>query len=158
MVEIKWQDPPASKRGMARSLVPIVTALKNNPGKWALVREKASSSSACVPWRKQGCEALVRRTNFGETPARYDVYARWPEKVLPLPEGTAGAKTEAAAPPAAPKAPAAKAAVEKAIATGTALTPPPSVAAPKSSSAPKPANDMGLQSFLEARRARGAAR
>ena len=148
MVEIKWQDPPAALT-LHDS---IVAALKNNPGRWALVAEDRSSSSSGMPWNKSGCETKVHRKNPGDGKPKYDVYARWPEKVLPLPQGVSKA------PAAAPKAPVGKATVEKAVATGTALVPPATPAAKQVSTAPKPANDMGLQSFLEARRARGAAR
>jgi hypothetical protein len=102
MVEIKWQDPPAALTRHDS----IVAALKNNPGRWALVAEDRSSSSSGTPWNKSGCETKVHRKNPGEGKAKYDVYARWPEK-KPLPVGRAVAG--AAAKPAT---------------TGTALIPP----------------------------------
>lgn len=130
MVEIKWQDPPERGSWIGGTLTPIVAALKKNPGKWALVREKVSSSSAQTPWKKQGCEALVRRSNPGETPPRYDVYARWPETVKPLPVG--------------------RAAVEKAVSSGTALKPAPAAARPP---LPAPKASGGYSQFLANQRA-----
>jgi hypothetical protein len=141
MVEIIWKEPPPA---VSSEVAPILGALKNNPGRWALVRQKVTSSSAGAPWKKQGCEARVHRTNPREKPARYDVYARWPEtkaqppagsKPLPLPLG--------------------KAAVEKAIATGTALKPPAPAPTPKAEEPQEPvAEDPGLSKYLESRRAR----
>lgn len=113
MVEIKWQDPPAALTHHDS----IVAALKNNPGRWALVAEDRSSSSSGTPWNKSGCETKVHRKNPGEGKAKYDVYARWPEEKKPLPVGRAVAG--AAAKPAT---------------TGTALIPPrATLPAPKAS-------------------------
>ena len=151
MVEIKWQDPPAALT-LHDS---IVAALKNNPGRWALVAEDRSSSSSGTPWTKSGCETKVHRKNPGDGKPKYDVYARWPEKALSLPQGRTAAP--AATPKVAPTPPA-KGAAAKAVASGTAPTRPAPAVTSQGSPAPKPANDMGLQSFLEARRARGAAR
>lgn len=106
MVEIKWQDPPAALT-LHDS---IVAALQKNPGRWALVAEDRSSSSAGTPWTKSGCETKVHRKNPGDAKAKYDVYARWPEETKPLPVGrqAAGATAPAAKPATA----------------GTALIPP----------------------------------
>jgi len=153
MVEIKWQDPPAALT-LHDS---IVAALKNNPGRWALVAEDRSSSSSGTPWTKSGFETKVHRKNPGDGKPKYDVYARWPEDWKPAQAKANEAAAKSPAPAATPKAAAGKTTVEKALATGTALVPP-AATAPKQAPAPKPANDMGLQSFLEARRARGAAR
>lgn len=138
MVEITWKEPPPT---VSAKYAPVLGELKKNPGRWALVNESASSSGAGQPWKKLGCEASVHRANPGEDKARYDVYARWPETTAPA-AGKAALADD-------------KATVANAVATGTALKPPP--APPK---APQPevraANDMGLQSYLKERRARGA--
>lgn len=141
MVEIKWQDPPAALT-LHDS---IVAALKNNPGRWALVGEDKSSSSAGAKWSKSGCETKLHRKTAADGKPQYDVYARWPEKVLPLPTGKAAAPTG-------------KAAVEKAVATGTALKPPaPAIAKPDTiqpEPSPPVVSDPGLNNYLEKRRAR----
>lgn len=75
---MKWQVPPASKhnlRARAREIDAIVSELKANPQRWALVDEKASGTG--LPWRKRGCE--VRRHQVSTNPPRFEIYARWPE-------------------------------------------------------------------------------
>ncbi len=53
-----------------------------------MVQPDRSTSSAHTTWQKLGCEAKACRKNAGETPARYDVYARWPEsKTKGVPHG-----------------------------------------------------------------------
>jgi hypothetical protein len=138
MVEIKWQDPPAALTFHES----VVAALKKNPGRWALVVEDRSTSSAGTWWKKFGCETKVHRKNPGEAKPKYDVYARWPEQVLPLPMSS--------------RAKPAKDAVAIAVANGTALTPPPPPLPRKGNPVPAPANDMGLGKFLADRRSRGA--
>lgn len=137
MVEMIWKEPPPA---VSSEKAPILAELQNNPGRWALVQQGRSSSGAAGPWQKLGCQAKAHRKNAGETPAKYDVYARWPE---------AGAA--AGAGPVA--APAGKAAVEKAIVTGTALKPPaPQIRQPDP--VQPVASDPGLDKYLESRRAR----
>lgn len=137
MVEMIWKEPPPA---VSSEKAPILAELQKHPGRWALVQADRSSSGAAAPWQKLGCQAKAHRKNAGEKPAKYDVYARWPDtgsvgaaKPLPLPVG--------------------KAAVEKAISTGTALKPPAQMVA-KSESVQPVAHDPGLDNYLEKRRAR----
>lgn len=135
MVEMIWKEPPPA---VSSEKAPILAELQKHPGRWAMVQPDRSSSGAAAPWQKLGCQAKASRKNPGETPAKYDVYARWPEpSALPLPVG--------------------KAEVAKAVATGTALKPPAPPLPRKGSPSPAPANDFGLSKFVADRRARGAA-
>jgi hypothetical protein len=134
MVEIVWQDPP-SRGGKGYELV--IEALKQNPGKWALINPKWKTSAAPAAFRQNGCEATTRKNDDGKT---WSFYAR-----SPIPKAQPR--------PAAP-APDDKAAVQRAVQTGTALIPPPpAVPRPKVGEEP-PAADPGLSKYLEARRAR----
>lgn len=135
MVEMIWKEPPPA---VSSEKAPILAELQKHPGRWALVQGDRSSSGAAAPWQKLGCQAKAHRKNAGEKPAKYDVYARWPEQE-----------------PAAKPAPviAGKAAVEKAISTGTALKPPPPLI-PKPDAVQPVAHDPGLDNYLEKRRAR----
>lgn len=76
MVEMIWKEPPPA---VSAEKAAILTELRNHPGRWALVQQDRSSSSAAAPWQKLGCESKAARKNPGEAPAKYDVYARWPE-------------------------------------------------------------------------------
>lgn len=148
MVEIKWQDPPTArkKRGEYEA---IITVLKQNPGKWALISTVWRHNSAPDAFRKQGCEVTTRKNKDGKT---WSVFARCPiSKDHPARIPTA---TEVE-----------KAAVQKAIQTGTALKPPApatdrrpvpvSVGEAQARAAVRPANDFGMESFRAARAARG---
>jgi hypothetical protein len=135
MVEIVWQDPPS--RG-GKGYEQIIEALKQNPGKWALVNPKWKTSAAPAAFRQHGCEATTRKNDDGKT---WSFYAR-----SPMPKAQPR--------PAAPSPADDKAAVHRAVQTGTALIPPPPVIPrPKVGEEP-PAEDPGLSKYLEARRAR----
>lgn len=75
---IRWEEPPASQQGRRSSgeRIATVKALQQHPGKWALVAETVSSS-AVLPWKKLGCEAVGRRS--AKDPKKADIYARWPK-------------------------------------------------------------------------------
>ncbi len=138
MVEMIWKEPPPA---VSSEKAPILAELQKHPGRWALVQPERSSSSAAAPWQKLGCQAKAHRKNAGETPPKYDVYARWPEL-----------ETPAAQKPAS--APAGKEAVEKAIAAGTALKPPGPAVQKPADPLSEPVEDPGLNKYLESRRAR----
>lgn len=140
MVEMIWKEPPPA---VSSEKAPILAELQKYPGRWALVQPDRSSSGAAAPWQKLGCQAKASRKNPGETPAKYDVYARWPEAAQAVTPASASAAVE-------------KAAVSKAAATGTALKPPAPQLPRKGSPSPAPANDFGLSKFVADRRARGA--
>lgn len=141
MVEMIWKEPPPA---VSSEKAAVLAELKKNPGRWALVQSRYKSTSGTAPWKKLGCEATHRRAEPLEGKStEYDIYARWPEAATPTPAAPAGKADP-------------KAAVAKAVKTGTALTPPPPPAPRRDSPSPAPANDMGLSSFLAARRARGA--
>jgi hypothetical protein len=82
MVEILWQDPPPKVDSRHAA---TLAALKANPGRWALLLADRTSSTAGTAWKKLGCEVEVSRKNPGETPPKYDVYARWPDSPAPKP-------------------------------------------------------------------------
>lgn len=132
MVEMIWKEPPPA---VSSEKAPILAELQKHPGRWAMVQADRSSSGAAAPWQKLGCQAKACRKNQGETPAKYDVYARWPE-----PETTAGK-------------PATLQSVAKAISTGTALKPPAPLI-PKPDAVQPVVSDPGLDKYLESRRAR----
>lgn len=75
--EIEWAEPPAEAFQPTRNAV-IVAALKQRPGVWARLKKSASSGSAAAQYKKLGLQVVIHRTNPGATPARYDVYGRWP--------------------------------------------------------------------------------
>jgi hypothetical protein len=130
MVEMIWKEPPPA---VSSEKAPVLAELQKHPGRWAMVQPDRSSSGAAAPWQKLGCQAKASRKNPGETPAKYDVYARWPEGK------TGSAKTAAA--------------VANAVASGTALKPPaPQV--PKAEPVQPVVSDPGLNKYLENRRAR----
>jgi hypothetical protein len=80
--EIEWKEPPATNRTAASDI--ILAELKKHPGVWARVGKDMSSTSCSGPWRKQGCEATISRTNPGEKKPKYDLYVRWPvPKIVP---------------------------------------------------------------------------
>lgn len=134
MVEIVWQDPPS--RG-GKGYEHFIEALKQNPGKWALVSPDWKTTAPPSAFRQNGCEATARKNVDGKT---WSVYAR-----APIPKG----QPRPAAPPADSKP-----AVQRAVQTGTALVPPtPAVPRPKVGEEP-PAADPGLSNYLEKRRAR----
>lgn len=140
MVELTWQDPPSRRGSLHGTYEPIIEALKENPGRWALVMDNWKTSSPPAAFKQKGCEATARRNEGSKT---WSVYARFPR-----PKATT---------PAAPAPGAAdKAKVRQAIQSGTALTPPPP-APKKGSPAANAAGvaDMGLSKFLADRRARG---
>lgn len=134
MVEIVWQDPPKSRNGRAINYAAVIESLKANPGRWALISADWKTSAGPAAFRQNGCDVTTRRNKDDKGDEKtWSVYARYPVKVVPPSP--------------------AKARVDTAIATGTALKPP----APAVRQSRPPANDMGLSSFLEQRRARGAA-
>lgn len=75
---IKWQDPPpkASSRAGKRHTVldRIADELKANPGRWALVKEKASPGFV-EPLKERGLQVAMRGmtgSNYGDIYARYN--------------------------------------------------------------------------------------
>lgn len=83
MTKIKWADPPADGRGRRRSThwAEVADALRANPGKWALVAESASPSTAqnikrgtYVAFADEGFEAVSRKSPTGKGS---DIYARF---------------------------------------------------------------------------------
>lgn len=70
---MKWSNPPTR---IWHSIAADVEALKENPGRWALVREDGAASIVAA-YKRYGCEARSHRN--GNVRGRADVYARWPE-------------------------------------------------------------------------------
>lgn len=81
-MSIKWQEPPEDKSGSGRPASrerdAVVSQLKENAGRWALVQPGAKASSAMSGWKKRGCETTSRKREDGLV----DIYARWPEPDL----------------------------------------------------------------------------
>lgn len=75
MVEIIWKEPPPA---VSSEKLAVLTELRKNPGRWALVQRAMASSSATAPWVKLGCEAVYRKSE--DQPKKFDIYARWPER------------------------------------------------------------------------------
>lgn len=87
---IQWREPPRPPRGHppsgGRARDPMIDAtvdvLRGSPGKWALVRQRTSSTNRQT-WLKRGCE--VRCSTIAADGARHengqcDIYARWPDE------------------------------------------------------------------------------
>ena len=83
---IKWQEPPAERRGRA-PWDEIAEALRGRPGAWALVGENIDASQA-TRIKKGGLSAFapagsfeaVTRKNEGD---KHDIYARYVGEVSP---------------------------------------------------------------------------
>lgn len=75
---MKWQDPPRSERGPARSqeMDEMADELKRNPGRWALIREGVAIGSSSAAYKRRGLETAFRQRP-GD-PGRWDLYARAP--------------------------------------------------------------------------------
>jgi hypothetical protein len=113
---LEWQDPPAAEDMVIQGML---AQLQNNPGKWARIIRDRSQTALAQKWLGFGCDAKAVRLNPGETPAKYDIYARWPQnKAATVPNSI---REEVAkkmgGPPATP--------TRVAVAQGRALTPPP---------------------------------
>lgn len=82
MTEIQWRNPPAASRGRGAKarIDKVVSALKENPGRWALVAENCTTGSTPI-YRKRGCEVTIRGTGEKSPSGQplHDIYARWPE-------------------------------------------------------------------------------
>lgn len=82
MTEIQWKNPPSSIRGQGRAsrIDKVVSALKENPGRWALVAENYTTGAG-VTYTKRGCEITTRSTGKKSQAGNllFDIYARWPE-------------------------------------------------------------------------------
>jgi hypothetical protein len=77
---LEWQDPPAADDMVVNM---ILGQLQNNPGKWARIIRDRQQTALVGKWQKLGAEAKHVRTNMGEKPAKYDIYARWPQGKAP---------------------------------------------------------------------------
>lgn len=76
MSDLEWGTPPPVNRGHRRSKYdPIVEALKNNPGKYAMVMEGVNSASAKVLVQR-GCKITTR--SLGDGTNRVNVWAMYP--------------------------------------------------------------------------------
>lgn len=79
MAEIKWEEPsePAKGPGSGQRYAALVAALKENPGRWAVVAENAPATVAGYLKRRYGLEVTTRgvKNNRAEK-----VFARWPER------------------------------------------------------------------------------
>ena len=131
MVEIVWKEPPPMTTGKNAA---ILAELKKHPGRWALVNDSASSTSAPAVWKKLGCEAVHRRDETSTDKVRYHVYARWPED------------------PAAPKI----AELRKRLQDEREAMQSPVQQERPNGNKPRPTDDKGLNRFLENRDKRGA--
>lgn len=82
MTEIQWKNPPAPKGGPsgAGHIDKVVSALKENPGRWALVAENYTAGAG-ETYKKRGCEITARSTGEKGPSGNplYNFYARWPE-------------------------------------------------------------------------------
>jgi hypothetical protein len=133
---LEWKTPPSADQEIIDT---ILAQLQNNPGEWARICKDRSTTNLVSDWLKMGCEAKHVRANPGTSPARYDVYARWPkDKPATLPNTLRAevAKTTASKTPPS--------AIREAVATGHALTP-----APRTPPVPRTGN------YLADRAARG---
>jgi hypothetical protein len=148
MVEIKWQDPP-TRRQRPGTYDDVIAALKQNPGKWALIIEDWKTNAAPAVFKQQRLEATARKNKDGKT---WSVFVRCPiskEHPARIPTATEVEKAK----------------VQNAVQTGTALKPPVpatnrrpvpvSVGTAQAQAAVKPANDFGMEAFRAARAARG---
>lgn len=123
-VEIEWAEPPAEAFSNSRNGL-VIAALKQRVGQWARLKVGSKTSAPANTWKKLGCEAVAHRTNPGENPPTYDIYARWPEpKKVPTP-------------------------TQAAVASGHALQPAPGALRPKASG-PDP---FGVGAYTAAQRA-----
>ena len=82
MTEIQWKNPPSPKQGPGATgrIDRVVSALKENPGRWALVAENYTAAAG-ETYKKRGCE-VTKRSAGKKGPSGnplYDIYARWPE-------------------------------------------------------------------------------
>ena len=78
-MDIDWKEPPGKARGRKRSALTIYEDLKENPGKWALWRQRVYPNSG-YGLRKSypAVQVTLRRNGENErgTPL-FDVYVRW---------------------------------------------------------------------------------
>ena len=114
---LEWQEPPAADQAIIDM---ILAQLQNNPGRWARLLKGVSTTSHVSKWLKLGAEAKHVRVNPGESPARYDIYARWPQhKAATISNAIRAevAKSTAAVQPPSK--------IREAVATGHAITPAP---------------------------------
>lgn len=110
---IDWAEPPAVSRGARPSKFdPVIEALKEKPGEWALVLEDVNSASARV-FIKKGCEITTRST--GKNDGKVNVYARFPGDSEDTPASPSPVATERLR--KRPAAKATKSAPKKAAAT-----------------------------------------
>jgi hypothetical protein len=112
---LEWQEPPAPDDAIKQG---ILIQLQNHPGQWARITKDRSTTTLANEWLKLGAEARAVRNNLGTTPARYDIYARWPQSKPPT--IARAILDEAKAKAAPPNGPA-----RQAAAAGHALTPAP---------------------------------
>jgi hypothetical protein len=74
--QIRWEEPPAHGNKKYRYDT-LITALQDNPGEWAYVREFEKSSQAGAlgqRFKNKGFEFVTRRQDNGMT----GTWARWP--------------------------------------------------------------------------------
>ena len=76
--KVRREEPPAASgtSGSKTKIAKEVAHFKKNPGVWFKVREDASSG-VYQTYRRHGCETRTKTVAEG----RYDVWARWVEKV-----------------------------------------------------------------------------
>jgi hypothetical protein len=114
---LEWQDPPTADDLVVNM---ILAQLQNNPGKWARICRDRSQTALVAKWQKLGCDARHHRTNMGTTPARYDIYARWPlNKPATLPNTLRAEVAQSTASKQPPSE------IKEAVAQGKALKPAP---------------------------------
>ena len=113
---LEWQDPPAADEAIITN---ILAQLQNNPGRWARISRERSQTALVTKWQKLGTEARHVRLNPGESPARYDIYARWPkDKPATVPNAVRDEIARKTAGPAPTR-------TQQAVQQGRALTPAP---------------------------------
>jgi len=72
-MSIKWEDPGGPTKGGRTDYSEIVKALRENPGRWALIKTDAPASTVQHLKRLYGVEAVSRELKNG----RGKIYARW---------------------------------------------------------------------------------
>lgn len=76
-MSVHWEDPPPEqdhrRRKPSAATLGLVEALKQQPGRWALVKMKPGAGGG-DHLKRRGLEVVTRKQPDG----RYAMYARWP--------------------------------------------------------------------------------